>query len=651
MHLYSIMPLNLAHVDEICNDIERQYKDGIATEALFFVPLTPEGDPVIDKAKIAGEKFKVFSDKLAERGLKCGILVQATIGHGGRLRQRAPYQSLVGLTDGRETFTTCPYDEDFRHYIKESMKTLASYAPSSIMVDDDFRLIAHRATRGCACPLHLRAIGQRLGREIDRETLAALLEEKSAEGERTMKAYYESVVDSLVGAAKAMREGIDEVDPHLQGSFCACGDLCEGAEEIAKVLAGEGNPVIVRINNGNYTPAGARGVSSFVSRAATQMAVMKNGVDSFLAETDTCPHNRYSTSASSMHTHFTLTILEGASGCKHWITRLPAFEPRSGEAYRRKLARYAGFYRELSRLYPTLDFKGCRIPLPDRAVIPTVPFSQYKMVSENNAWASCVLERLGLPHYYSSKKGGAVCLDSARDSYFTDEEIREMLSGTVLLAAESAENLIARGFGDQLGVDVLPIPTENRRAATERIFANGEKCSCMMNLHELRPKSEKLKVKSTVMEFPDGKTELPLFPGVTVYENPLGGQSVVFSGTPRAFFNHVEAFSFLNESRKLQLIEILCECGHLPVYYPDDAEVYLKAALTEDGNLFCAFVNIGLDPIEEITLVPDRKIARIKKLQEDGTYEDCSFEDKNGTLTLDSAAGTLDPVILILEYS
>ena len=172
-----------------------------------------------------------------------------------------------------------------------------------------------------------------------------------------------------------------------------------------------------------------------------------------------------------------------------------------------------------------------------------------------------------------------------------------------------------------------------------------------MNLHELRPKSADVQSKSTVMECPDGKTYLPLFPGVTVYENPLGGHSVVFSGTPRAFFNHVEAFSFLNESRKLQLIEILCECGHLPVYYPDDAEVYLKAALTEDGNLFCAFVNIGLDPIEKITLVPDRKIARIKKLQEDGTYEDCSFEDKNGTLILDSAAATLDPVILILEYS
>lgn len=650
MHLYSIMPLDTAHVNEICDDIARQYQDGIATEALFSVPLTPEGDPIIDKAKIAGEKFKVFAEKLAERGLKCGFLVQATIGHGYPLRKRAPFQSLVGLNDGQSPFVTCPYDEDFRRYLKASMKTLASYAPSSIMVDDDFRLIAHRATRGCACPLHLREIGRRLGYEIDRETLKNLLEEKSDEGARAMKIYYECAVDSLVGAAKAMREGIDEVDPHLQGSFCACGDLCEGAKDIAKILAGEGNPIIVRVNNGNYTPAGARGVSSFVCRAATQMAVMKDGVDVFLAETDTCPQNRYSTSASSLHTHFTLTILEGASGCKHWITRLAAFEPKSGEAYRKKLSKYRGFYHELARLYPTLDFQGCRIPLPDHAVVPTVPFSEYTLGFENNAWAACVLERLGIPHYYSSKKGGAVCLDGNRDTYFTDEEIREMLGTTVLLAAESAESLAARGFGDQLGVEICKIPAEDRRAVTEMINANGQKCKCMMNLHELRPTDGKTVAKSTVMECPDGKTYLPLFPGVTVFPNSQGGQSVVFSGTPRAPFNFRDAFSFLNESRKLQLVEILRTCGHLPLYYPDDAEVYLKAAYTQEGHLFCAFVNIGLDLIDEITLVPDRNITRIKKLLPDGTYADCTFrKEQDGTLVLETPAATLDPVILILE--
>ncbi len=113
-------------------------------------------------------------------------------------------------------------------------------------------------------------------------------------------------------------------------------------------MAGKGNPVIVRINNGNYTPAGARNLSVHMLRAAYQMATASGHVDAFLAETDTCPQNRYSTGAHSLHSHFTATILEGASGAKHWITRLSSHEPESGEAYRRLLSRYSGFYHTLS---------------------------------------------------------------------------------------------------------------------------------------------------------------------------------------------------------------------------------------------------------------------------------------------------------------
>ena len=82
MKLYSILPFETKHIKELCNDIERQYKDGIATEALFMQPITPEGNPVIDKAKIGAEKFIGFRDELRNKGLKAGILVQATIGHG-----------------------------------------------------------------------------------------------------------------------------------------------------------------------------------------------------------------------------------------------------------------------------------------------------------------------------------------------------------------------------------------------------------------------------------------------------------------------------------------------------------------------------------------------------------------------------------------
>ena len=650
MKLYSIMPLFTDHVKEICDDIERQYKDGIATEALFMMNLTPEGNPAVNKAKLLCDKYQLFKDELDKRGLSAGILVQATIGHGYSVGVRPPFQSIVAV-DGTPSFTICPYDEDFREHIKAAFAEIASRHPSSIMVDDDFRLFA-RSDHACACPLHLKEISRRYGKDITREELYEMLEGTGEESQKLMRIYYESNIDSLIGCAKAMREGIDSVDPTIQGTFCSCGDTCEGTAEIAKILAGEGNPVIVRVNNGNYTPAGARNIAVKVAKCATQIAGMKSGVDIFLAETDTCPQNRYSTGAHSLHSHFVASILEGASGCKHWITRLASYEPKSGEAYRKILAKYSGFYNELSNIVPSLDWLGCRIPLTKELWEPKAPLSTFTMSSKINGWGNCVLERMGLPMYYSEKDGGAVFLDGRRDEFFSDEEIKDMLSGTVFLAVESAKSLIKRGFGEYLGVDIEEIPSDNKQASLEIILDNGNPASKQVGLHKLIPKNDNVIPRSTVVATPNGTASLPripLFPGVTEYKNSLGGRAIVFSGTPEAKFHYTTAFSFLNESRKLQLINLLSKTGNLPVYYPDDSEVYLKAASMPSGELFVAFFNISLDPIDEITLVADREVKSIEALMPDGSYKSVDFRADGNKLTIDTPASILTPVILIMR--
>ena len=650
MKLYSIMPFFTDHVKEICDDIERQYKDGIATEALFKMTLTPEGNPAVNKAKILCEKYDLFKEELGKRGLHAGILVQATIGHGYSVGVRPPFQSIVAV-DGTPSFTICPYDEGFREYIKAAFAEIASRHPSSIMVDDDFRLFA-RSDSACVCPLHLKEISRRYGKDITREELYEMLEGDGEESRKLMRLYYEANVDSLIGCAKAMREGIDSVDPTIQGSFCNCGDTCEGAAEIANILAGKGNPVIVRVNNGNYTPAGARNIAKSVSKCATQIAGMKDSVDVFLAETDTCPQNRYSTSAHSLHSQFVASILEGASGCKHWITRLAAYEPGSGEAYRKILAKYSGFYNELSRIVPSLNWLGCRIPLTQCLWEPKPPLSKFVQSSKINGWANCVLERLGLPLYYSEKDGGAIFLDGRRDEFFSDAEIKKMLSGTAFLAVESAKNLIKRGFGEYLGVEIEEIPADDKRASQEIISDNGNPASKQVNLHRLIPNKDGVIARSTVVATPNGtesQPKVPLFPGVTSYKNSLGGNAVVFSGTPETKFHYTTAFSLLNESRKLQFINILSESGNLPVYYPGDSEVYLKAASTPNGELFVSIINISLDPIDEITLVVNREIRRIEALCPDGSYKSVKFSSDGNKLTLDASADILTPVILIMR--
>ena len=62
MFNYSMMPLNVDHVDEICEDIRRQYADGVADCALFIMTLVPEGNPAIDKAELLCQKYELFRD-------------------------------------------------------------------------------------------------------------------------------------------------------------------------------------------------------------------------------------------------------------------------------------------------------------------------------------------------------------------------------------------------------------------------------------------------------------------------------------------------------------------------------------------------------------------------------------------------------------
>lgn len=645
LELYSIVSLNNAddHLEETCQDIRRQYEDGVASMALVMMTLVPEGIPPIDKAGIYCEKYDRIRNRLSEMGLECGILVQASIGHGWVMDYPIPFQRCVNLTDGREINVCCPYDENFRSHFKSVMATITRHKPAAIMVDDDFRLI-FRDGKGCACPKHMAAFNRLAGTNMTREELYAHTQGTSEEDRRYTELFIETQRDSLVGAARAYREGVDSVDPDMPVSFCTCGNSAEFAAEIAPILAGKGNPVVVRLNNGNYTAPGPRFFTRIMYRAAAQAAVLNGKADVLLAETDTCPQNRYSTSAQMMHAHFTGTILEGAAGAKHWITRLSTFEPDSGEAYRRKLAKYRGFYEALAGLYPTLKPVGCRIPV---FRTPGYGFGSMPSIFESEGWPVCVLERMGLPMYFSAEPGGAVFMDGPADACLTDGEIMELFRGPLFLASDTAQRLNERGFSEYTGVEVRPWTGVNTSGEILPLRMNS--CPAQKKIRELAPLNDSVRAESTVYHLRDGKIREPLFPGVTSYKNPLGGTTYVFSGSPNVPYNIIDAFSFLNESRKLQLIDLLKRVKQLPVYYPGDAEVFLRAYECTDGSLMCALFNLGLDTLEDIPLFTEKSISRVTRLMPDGTRAEIPFRTEDDTTVINTAAPTLEPVILFLS--
>jgi len=640
MELYSIMALDTDHLEEICQDIREQVQSGVCKCPLFLITLVPEGVPAIDKASIQGKNYIPFRDRLAEMGIPSGLLVQCSIGHGYPLNQMFGFTQYENLTDGQKMFVACPADEGFRDYIRNQMATLAALKPDVIMVDDDFRLMG-RQGMGCTCPLHMAMFRESTGADISRQELWNILRDRHHPLRPAYtEAFTETQRQSLLGAAKAMREGMDSVNPALPGIFCCVGNTTEYAADIARILAGEGHAPAVRINNGNYTAPGARNLSRIAYRCARQVDVLhKEGVRVVLAETDTCPQNRYSTGFQSLHAHFTASILEGANGAKHWITRLSTYEPASGRAYRKKLARHAGFYRTLANLVPDVTWQGCRIALPNR-----IDFG-FAGTDASDGWANCVLERFGVPLYYSSAEGGAVCLDGPAEIY-SDEEILAMCRTTLVLSSNTAAELCSRGFSEYLGVNVEP--WGNLPASFEILETEGQKCHYQMGLHTLIPLTG-TRTDSTVYHLHNGTERIPVAPGTTVYKNKLGGTVICFAGTPNTRFLHSEAFSFLCESRKEQIVRLLREAGHLPLYYAGDEEVFCKSGLLPGGDRFCSLINIGLDPIDEIVLDTETPVTEAEILTEAGEWESASLRKEDGRTVIERPMFTLEPVILRLR--
>lgn len=636
MRNYSIMPLNVDYIDEICDDIKEQYETGISTCALFKMALVPEGNPVIDKASIMCEEYDLFRDRLAGMGIECGILVQATIGHGYKLNQDSSFVKYIRYTDGVEESICCPYDEDFKKHFYEQFQILAKHKPKMIMIDDDFRLM-HRNGVGCACSLHLHRINELTGKSYTREELYREIE---GGNEELFKVFYETQREALVEAAKAMRAGIDSVDETIPGSICVCGDDTEFGGEIGRIMAGKDNPVTIRINNARYTSNGAREFTPVMYRAAAPIRILKQDVDYILAETDTCPQNRYSTSASNLHSHFTASILEGCNGAKQWITRMIDYEPESGRAYRDILSKYFGFYNKLEEITPNLIWQGARIPVPDK---PLACIGWDK--KSQNGWHDHVLERFGIPFYFAFENTGATFLDGDDDEIYTDREILEILGGEVFCSAETAQKLIKRGFGKYLGINIRE--WNGKRTSGEFILNNNKVCATQIGIKELVIENENVKAESLVYHLRDGKYRDVLFPGVTSFKNELGGNIMVFSGTPRTNYTYYEAFSFLNESRKQQLISLLQKGNNIPVWYVGDAEICLRTAEIKDSDeQFCVIYNIGLDVLPKITLKTAFDISGILRLNCKGDFEEVSFVNVEKGIELDINVNILEPVVL-----
>ena len=449
--------------------------------------------------------------------------------------------------------------------------------------------------------------------------------------------------DTLVKAAKAFREAIDEVDPTIQGINCTSGHFCDSVVYTNPIFAGKNNPTIVRAPNGSYAPITDRGFSDGMRQAAICSArLKKHGIKYVLAETDTIPFNRYAKSAAQLHAHYVSSLLEGMNGAKHWLTRFAAYEPESGRAFRKILSENVRLYERAAKLAGKIRWIGINSAFVEQEHFD-FRAERYGSRWHDNYFVTENLERMGLPFYFSETFAGATFFEGKLVSDMPDGKIREAFAcGSVFVDGEAAAELVRRGYGDLLGVSVSENDT---RIDGECFDLEGQiACTKQKNPKKLTVKNRAVEILSYNYAEEKDKANI-LSPAVTVLERKEG-LSVAFCGSPHAEFKYTEGFAFLNETRKRQLIALFSRAGVLPVYTDGDAEICFRAGRLPDGSLFTAVYPLGLDCAETLALRLETAPKSVALLHSDGRFRPVKYTFDNGLCRVKTPVRPMMPILL-----
>ncbi len=262
-------------------------------------------------------------------------------------------------------------------------------------------------------------------------------------------------------------------------------------------------------------------------------------------------------------------------------------------------------------------------------------------------WATCILERMGLPLYFGNGGNGAVFLDDFAADGFDDDQIRTFLSGVLVLSVGAAEKLGARGFREYIGVEIGDWEGAN---PTMELLDGKRISGCLpFGMRYLQPCADGVEELTWIVhENQIEHTVQKLFPGVTRYKNALGGSVYVFNADPDMPYQYFTAFSMLNAARKRQFAQLLAEAGCLDVYYPEDAEIYLYAGRLPDGEIMAVLYNLSFDELEVLPLVCKERVVRVEKLDSDGTRSCCSFSGSK-SIVIGQPLKPMMPLVLFLS--
>ena len=585
----------------------REHKSVVDEVAMFetithhlYIPL----DIYTRRMELAAKRLDAFR----QAGIpSVGINVLCTIGHVNEAwsyMPPLPCQPMVGHDGSVSTGCACPNTPEMRAYVRAKYELVARARPDFIWVDDDIRMHNHGVAFGCFCPTCLALFAKRAGRTYTREELVQAFDMPGQGGVREL--WVEQNIATIESLMTEVRTTIHKVNAGiLIGKMtCGGGSATYSGQAFDRWFTALG-ATKGRPGGGFYTDERPLDMLDKALECGRQRATLPPSVRDVQYELENFPYQRLKKSPASVVNECSLALAHGLNGVAFnmlglvttfedilpWVKAIPAARP----VWEKWVAHAAGL--PTAGLWPAWSARM----MARRSVRPG---ENWWGMGRHNINFPKVLGEIGLPLASDTPACGTVLCGHVAE-VFSDDELKAMLARGVLMDSTALELLTERGLGHLTGVRLakrldngmwerFTNDSMNGRAAGEIRDARIEFWGDAKGMGDvLEPIAQGVRVLTNIEDY----FARPQGPGMTAFENELGGRVVVMGYAPWIFLHSV------GKRLQLQNASDWLSRDTMPVRVDETVPLVSVARVAADRQRGAVMLlNAGFDPIPEATV-------------------------------------------------
>jgi len=427
----------------------------------------------------------------------------------------------------------CPSDPGFARFQRDRMARLARTRPDFIYLEDELKLSSNGKSFLCFCPQCLARFQD--GRWTNREALVAALDRGPDSSLRA--AWIRFVEQRLVEVVRFAREGIDSIDPGIDMGVMAV-NADHGTYNglyLAPALAA-GRCRRVRPGHGWYQDADTNGMLRKVVGVSRLNAMVDLTTTQAQYEFETWPGGRYDKSNLAARHEVAGAIM---AGCRCFTLDEGPWRGFVDEVMAERMAdfdRWHGAWGVLAAHAAPLPPRGLFVPaaadMMARADLRERDdgwFDGSRRIDDSHYRAESWLAH-GFALSPVESEAVAVLLPRQCAECAADTDIERWLRGGIICDGEAARILRQRGFGQLLGVEVLPYVSNAHEVFTANGFTDSQdegqvRWHLAAESNPLRATDEAVEELGDMFD-EDGRR---IGASLTRFENAEGGRMVVIA--------------------------------------------------------------------------------------------------------------------------